>query len=580
MTSQLLLFVWLQAAMIVHTSCQSFPTVSTPSGPIKGVVVPTLGKDIVQFRNIPYAKPPVGNLRFEKPLPVEPWTKMLDGTMFGPSCMQDKNIFPDMWENVENDAISEDCLQLNVYVPNTASIEAKTPVMVWIHGGGMFMGNSSSYDASFFAMKDVIVVTINYRLGIFGFMSTEDSALPGNYGLWDMIEALRWVNKNIASFGGDPKSVTIFGESAGGFAVSYLAMIPRTEGLFQRIIPQSGPAVAFMGIAPNPARVVKATGKFVECIASKDEEDIDNSVLVNCLKQKSAEELLRAQSDPGTQFFGSFSLSPVIWPAIDGELLVRSPLDSLNDPKSEESIYFRSLDMLAGTTDNEASLIPLFFQGLQEPMEFNMTDGIPTSVLCNVLAPTIAKEMFNDETVVSDLLCKEYSADNLEQQARNISILYGDAMFVSPTVQLLDFHAKGKVSPNTFQYTFTQAVNFPLLVPLFPWMEGAGHGTEIVYMFGPTGVNEMDVSLSTDEGKAFTDVLVTYWTNFAKTGTPNGDGVVPWQAFSSKGRDYMELKYQPEPGQNLYKRRMEFLLEDIPKILKNKVKTELKIDRK
>ncbi|OWF47765.1 Carboxylesterase 3 [Mizuhopecten yessoensis] len=569
-----LVYVWLQSAIIVYTSCQSFPTVNTPSGPIKGIAVHTLGKDVVQFRNIPYAKPPVGNLRFEKTLPVEPWTETLDGTAFGPSCMQDISQFPEMWKNAVNTRVSEDCLQLNIYVPGPVSTEVKKPVMFWIHGGAFVTGNSWGYDASFLALKDVIVVTINYRLGIFGFLSTEDDALPSNFGLWDMIEALKWVNKNIASFGGDPESVTIFGESAGGFAVSYLAMIPSTSGLFKRIIPQSGSAIGLLGIALNPARAAKATGKFVGCITDEN-KDIENKNFVDCLKGKTSEELLKAQSDPGTLYFGHFSLSPVAWPSIDGELLLRSPLDSLNDPKSDESIYFRSLDMLAGTTDNEGSLLSILLIGLQEPMEFNLTDGIPTSVLCDVFAPTVAKEMFNDETIASDLLCKEYSADNLEQQARNIAIVYEDVCFVAPTVQLLDFHAKGKASPNTYQYLYTLGLKFPFVIPEYPWMEGAGHATELVYMFGPTGMNEMDESLSSDKERAFTDILVTYWTNFAKTGNPNGNGLVQWKAFSSYDRDYLELKYQPVPGQNLFEKRMKFLLQDIPNKIKNNVKTEL-----
>ncbi|OWF47764.1 fatty acyl-CoA hydrolase precursor, medium chain-like [Mizuhopecten yessoensis] len=569
-----ILYGWLQYAMIACTSCLSFPTIDTPSGPIKGVVVPALGKDIVQFRNVPYAKPPVGNLRFQKTLPVEPWNETLDGTVFGPSCMQDISLFPDMWENAENTEVSEDCLQLNIYVPGAVSTEVNKPVMFWIHGGAFVTGNSWGYDASFLALKDVIVVTINYRLGIFGFLSTEDAALPSNFGLWDMIEALKWVNKNIASFGGDPESVTVFGESAGGFAVSCLAVIPNTARLFRRIIPQSGPAVSFMGIAQNPARAAKATGKFVGCIIDED-LDVDNNVLVSCLKKKTSDELVKAQSDPGTQFFGKFTLSQVIWPSVDGELLRRSPLDSLNDPKSEESIYFRSLDMLAGTTDNEGSIMPFILGMLQEPMGFNLTEGIPTSVLCKSVAPTLALEMFKDETIVSDLLCKEYSDDNIKQQSRNIVNLFADSWFVSPTVQLLDFHAKDKTSPNTYHYLYTKTLNFSFIFPEYSWMEGARHAAELPYMFGPKGRNEIYASLSSDEGRAFTDVLVTYWTNFAKTGNPNGRGLAPWTAFSCKDRDYLELNTQPVPGQNLYERRMKFLLHDIPNKIKNNVKTEL-----
>ncbi|XP_033754274.1 carboxylesterase 1D-like [Pecten maximus] len=568
------ILVWLLFAMIMHASCQTPQTVNTPSGPIKGVVVPTLGTDIVQFRNIPYAQPPIGNLRFEKPLPVEPWTETLDGTVFGPSCIQDTQMFEKLWEMADKHELSEDCLQLNVYVPRAVSTEAKKPVMFWIHGGAFTLGNSWGYDPSFFVMKDVIVVTINYRLGLFGFLSTEDTKLPSNFGIWDMIEALKWVNKNIASFGGDPESVTIFGESAGGFAVSYLAMIPSTAGLFKRIIPQSGSAVGFSGIDRNPARIAKATGKLVGCITDED-EDISNSILIDCLKTKTSDELLKTQNNPATFSLDAFTLLPEIWPVIDGELLKKLPLDSLSDPNSEESVYFRSFDMLAGTTSNEGNAIAFIVYDYQESMKFNITDGIPTSVLCDVVAPTLAKEMFNDDTIVSDLLCKEYTSDNLAQQARNLGMLYEDAWFVAPTVQLLDFHAKKKTSPNTYHYVFSKPTDMTFLLPEYPWMEGAVHGAELMYMFGPKFFNEMDESYSSEEGKAFTDILITYWTNFAKTGNPNGDGLVHWEAFTSNGRDYLELNDKPVPGQNLYERRVKFLLQDVPNKLNDRVKTEL-----
>ncbi|XP_033727512.1 carboxylesterase 1D-like [Pecten maximus] len=575
MRSHYLLHVSLQAIIIAFTSCQSFPVVNTPSGSIKGVVVPYSLEWISYSSGIFHTrKPPVGNLRFEKPLPVEPWTETLDGTVFGPSCMQDKNVFAEFWKKADNSEITEDCLQLNVYVPGAVSTEVKKPVMFWIHGGGFTMGYSWLYDASYLARKDVIVVTINYRLGVFGFLSTEDAELPSNFGLWDMIEALKWVNKNIASFGGDPESVTIFGESAGGFAVSHLALIPSTAGLFKRVIPQSGSAVGFTGVVSNPARVAKAMGKLVGCISEEDEE-IANKILIDCLKTKSSEELFKAQQNPGVLYLETTTFLPEIWPAIDGELIRRSPLDSLNDPNSEESVYFRSLDMMAGTTDNEGSLFIFLVFGLQESMKFNITDGIPTSVLCDVVAPTLAKELFNDDTIVSDLLCKEYATDDLAQQARNIANLCEDAWFVGPTVQLCDFHSKDKPSANTYHYLYTKPANMSMFLPEFSWMEGAGHGAEILYMFGPRIFSELDETLSSDEGRTFTDMLVTYWTNFAKTGNPNGDGLVQWEAFTSNGRDYLELNDKAVPGQNLYEKRMKFLLQDVPNKLNDRVKTEL-----
>ncbi|OWF47761.1 carboxylesterase 1D-like [Mizuhopecten yessoensis] len=562
---------WMASFLILAT-CQPPPIVSTPSGPIKGVIVPTLGQDMVQFRNIPYAKPPVGNLRFEKTVPVEPWADTLDGTFFGPSCIQDTQYW--FWEKAENNITTEDCLQLNVHVPGAVSTTEKKPVMFWIHGGSFQIGNSWFLDPSFLVLKDVIVVTINYRLGVFGFLSTGDSALPGNYGLWDMIEALKWVNKNIASFGGDPESVTIFGESAGGFAVSYLAVIPSNEGLFKRIIPQSGTAIGELWKVRNPFRVAKKVGSHVGCI-TKNDSIINKDALVACLKEKSSDDLFKAQSDPSTFNFGGISVAPVLWPNVDGELLRRNPYESLEDLTSKESIFFRSLDVMTGTTDNEGSVFPYIAMPLQESKNFNLSDGVPTAVLCDDLAPLFARDAFNDETVVPEMLCKGYGEDNMEEQARSASNLYADTAFIAPTVQFLGFHSRGKAISNAYQYLFTKAISFHFLVPSFPWSRGSAHGVDMLYLFGPGTMNQFDDSLSSPEGREITEILTRYWTNFAKTGNPNSEDLVEWKSYNPSGRYYMNLNLKPFMDQDVYAKRMKLLIEDIPKKLKHSAKTEL-----
>ncbi|OWF45151.1 carboxylesterase 3-like [Mizuhopecten yessoensis] len=573
MMQTLCVAVWLTKSLVVCTG-HSGPVVNTPSGPIQGVVVPALGQNVLQFRNIPFAEPPVGELRFEKPVPVGPWTDTLDGTKFGPSCIQDTNFLPEVRENLDNKETSEDCLQLNVYVPEAVSTTVKKPVMVYIHGGGFASGYAALYDSSYFALKDVIVVTLQYRLGLFGFLSTGDSTLPGNYGLWDMIEALRWVNKNIASFGGDPHMVTIVGESAGGFAVSFLSVSPTTKGLFQRVVAQSGTPVSKLFISENPIRVAEKVGSYAGCITDT-ESVIDNEALIKCLKGKSAEDLLKAQSDPTTLYFGRFSISVNLWPVIDGELLLRKPIDSLQDPGSEELLYLQSLDLIAGTNDNEASLIPFIFSHFQEPMNFSLSDGIPTPLLCDVFAPAVAKDAFDDETIVSDMLCQRYKEDNMFDQAQSISDLYGDLFFHAPTVALLDFHSKGNTRSNTYQYLFTHEITFKFLVPSFPWSKGAGHGVECLYMFGPGDIGAIDDSIRSTEGRALTDTVVTYLTNFAKTGNPNGQGLVPWEKFTTRGRYYLDINYKPVLRQDLYQKRITFLQQDIPNQLRQSSKTEL-----
>lgn len=214
---------------------------TTSLGGITGVqtLVPgTNDRFVDQFRKIPYAFPPVGPLRFQKPQPFGSWDETLEGRDFGPSCMQGHSAF---FADVPNKDLSEDCLFLNIYVPSDASPNGSLPVMVWIHGGAFLYGQGMFYNASNLAsVANVVVVTLNYRLGLLGFFTLNDPVARGNYGIYDQILALQWIKDHIVSFGGDPISITIFGESAGGISTSLLSLIPSNKGLFKRVISQSG----------------------------------------------------------------------------------------------------------------------------------------------------------------------------------------------------------------------------------------------------------------------------------------------------------------------------------------------------
>ncbi|KAK3101968.1 hypothetical protein FSP39_007701 [Pinctada imbricata] len=210
----------------------------TSFGTIKGIKTSTVDCNSVhQFRKIPYAEPPIGNLRFQKPVPHPPLSGIYDATEFGPSCMQ---MTPILSLNSTRGPMSEDCLHLNIYIPNSI-VSIPRAVMLWIHGGGFQTGQGSIYNGENVAViGNVIVITINYRLDLFGFMSTDDNAYRGNYGLFDQLEAIRWTKKYIGSFGGDPNKITIFGESAGAFSIAMLSISPLSKELFQRAIMESG----------------------------------------------------------------------------------------------------------------------------------------------------------------------------------------------------------------------------------------------------------------------------------------------------------------------------------------------------
>eukprot|EP00794_Sanderia_malayensis_P000224 gene218-839_t len=255
---------WLFFTLLYATICSSFGVnyvqVSIPGlGQCQGTQESTVAGNVDVFKGIPFAKPPVGALRFQAPQDTT-WTGHFNATKFGHVCPQPDSAF------FKNNTGNEDCLTLNIYRPSNAT--GRLPVMVWIHGGGYTIGTGMTYDGSILSsMHNVVVVTINYRLGILGFLNIPGTDLKGNYGMLDQVHALRWVKKNIRSFGGDPGKVTIFGESAGASSVSLLTVSPliRNEGLFLRAICQSGVATSYWaaGQAKNDKEGMKFASRWV-----------------------------------------------------------------------------------------------------------------------------------------------------------------------------------------------------------------------------------------------------------------------------------------------------------------------------
>ncbi|GAA6224619.1 carboxylesterase 5A-like isoform X2 [Lates japonicus] len=269
--------------------------VSLKDGRIRGEYVTVKGTErrVKQYLGIPFARPPVGPLRLAAPQDTEPWEGESDGTQQPPMCIQDPelivNVSRTMSVQYTPPELSEDCLYLNVYTPAEATRGNKLPVMVWIHGGGLSMGAASQYDGSpLAAYENIVMVIIQYRLGILGFLSTGDEHAQGNWGFLDQLAALRWVKENIEAFGGDPQAVTVAGESAGGISASILTLSPQAKGLFQRAIFQSGVATLGTYTTSHPLSYAKIVANLTECDCSSTEE------LVQCMRGKSKEELIEA----------------------------------------------------------------------------------------------------------------------------------------------------------------------------------------------------------------------------------------------------------------------------------------------
>ena len=473
----------------------------TADGVLEGVISPD-GK-VRTFKGIPYAAPPVGPLRWKAPQPPSPWTGVRSAIDYGPRAMQG-HIYDDMI--FHDNGPSEDCLYLNLWMPATPQT-AKLPVMVWIHGGGFVAGSSSEprQDGGNLSKKGVIVVSFNYRMGVFGFLAhpelTKESShnASGNYGLLDQVAALEWVHKNIATFGGDPDNVTIFGESAGSFSVSALMASPLARGLFCRAIGESGALLSTSHPIRSRADAEQAGVKFAESAFE--------TASIESLRAKPAQEILQAALKLP---HGHFS------PDIDGYFL---PSDSV-------AIYAAGwqshVPLLAGWNRDEGG-----YQSFFDKME-------PT--LENYIAR--ARERFGTN---ADTFLKLYPASTDAEAMRAAGDFAGDQFIAYSTRRWIELQLKTGGSP-VYRYEFDQAL--PLPVDAKPGTEAtAPHASEIEYVFQMLSSKKLPWRAA---DRKVSDLMASYWTNFAKTGDPNGPGIPRWPEYSGKdGYEVMHLAAKP-----------------------------------
>jgi para-nitrobenzyl esterase len=464
------------------------------------------------FLGLPYAAPPVGDLRWKAPEPVVKWKGERDGTTFGPHCAQGR-VFDDM---VFQDAKpSEDCLFLNVYAPNDSTDKSKLPVMFWIHGGGYAGGASSEprHNGDFLPLKGVVLVTINYRLGVFGFLATSDLAkeangTAGNYGLLDMVAALEWTKKNIKKFGGDPDNVTIFGESAGSFAVSTLMASPIARGLFHKVIGESGGAFSD-ALALDPlAMREKLDDEWVATLGVKSLAE---------LRALSTDKILEAVKAKK----GGFST------VVDGKVLTE-PV-----PATYAAGTQAHLPLLAGWNRDENS-------SLGNGMTVEKWKGM-------------AVELFKDR---ADEFLKLYPGDTDEQAVDSAGAYGSDSFIAFGTWKWLEAHRKTGDSP-VYRYHF----ELRALPSKYHPGTFAFHSDDIEYVFGT--LDTRPGQTVRPEDRTLSDQMMSYWTNFAKTGDPNGAGLPVWPKYD-KEDSLIHLDSPITSGPDTLRPRYEFLLKGMP----------------
>ncbi len=484
--------------------------VKTDQGVVEGST--SADSKIRIFKGIPFAAPPVGSLRWKAPQPAAGWTGVRPAQAFGPRCMQGR-IYGDMV--FRDQGPGEDCLYLNVWTP-AASANARLPVMVWIYGGGFAAGAASEprQDGEQLAKKGVVVVSLNYRLGLFGFFSHPELAREsghnssGNYGLMDQVAALEWVHRNIAAFGGDPGRVTIFGESAGSFSVSALMASRLPRSLFQRAIGESG---AYFGgtLALKPhGETEKADAKFGESLGAGSLE---------ALRTKPAEELLQAAlKEPASRFV----------PNIDGYLLTEDVAATYAAGRQSR------IPLLAGWNANEG-ILRMFF-GKQEPTAHNFTELVRAS--------------FKNK---ADAALKLYPAANDEQAKRSGQDLAGDQFIAYSTWKWIEVQAAAKTP--VYRYEFDQA---PPIPPNPGGPSGAYHSAEIEFVFEALPSKKLPWR---PEDTKLSELMSSYWSNFAKTGDPNGPGLPSWPDYKAAGHPVMHFSAAPASAPEKNRERYELL---------------------
>ncbi|XP_078681167.1 pyrethroid hydrolase Ces2e-like [Branchiostoma floridae x Branchiostoma belcheri] len=539
--------------------------VTTTYGDLNGVefLTSTIGgavfDRIFTFKGIPYAAPPVGDLRWRPPQDPAGWTGVRDASQFGNRCPQviDMEGPPGtlLYEITRwrSNSSSEDCLFLNVFTPNVSSTTS-LPVMLWLHGGGMGIGSADTYPAEIpTSLNNVVMVTINYRLGNLGFLPTRDPDTDGNVGLLDMKKALQWVQSNIRNFGGDPDRVTVFGQSGGGWAVSLLVMSPETRGLYRRAISQSGVAGIKTSRRGDTTKT-EALAAAVNCTAASFDD------MMVCLRGKPAQELLTFE--PSVPIVGGRFLPDNLWDMMHKKQV--NEVDYLLGTNNDDGY-----GLLAATPQVTADgLNRTDFEAILPAQLAYVADQYPGGSVSSIVQPTI--DQYIRDPAMAD--------DPIYIRGQAIQLMT-DSWFTAPTVLMAQ--AVSAHDTRVYQYEFQRR---SAVFADRPPYTSADHGDELYYTFGipflrdATGTSwkygftqeERDLSLD----------MMAYWVNFAANGDPNNSSgsarmrdLVNWPRYMTSSQAYLKLDVTSSADVRLRESNMKFWNEEVPRLMGKEITT-------
>ncbi|KAF1393882.1 hypothetical protein PFLUV_G00020660 [Perca fluviatilis] len=541
--------------LTVSSATQDDLVINTRHGKVQGKLLPVMGGDVRAFLGIPYGKPPLGKLRFRAPEPVERWEGVRDATKFPNSCYQlPDTAFPgfkgaEMWN--PNTPVSEDCLYLNVWSPffnKTQPMPPQlAPVLVWIYGGGFTLGTSSLdiYDGRFLSKSEsVVVVSMNYRLGAFGFLSFPDSKnIQSNVGLLDQRLALHWVANNIAAFGGDSAKVTLFGESAGSASVGFHLLSPGSHGLFQRAVMQSGsPNAPWATISQT--ETWRRSMKLVMLLGCPTSPPADMEA---CLQHADPLKISMKQYDVLIQ--PTIFATPFV-PHVDGDFIsdkVEVLLSTGTLPKTE---------VMFGLNRDEGTYFLVY--GMPG---FNITGQ--SLITRNEFLKGVAISMAHASDVTRDAAIFQYTdwtdENNRMKNRDSLGSLVGDQQFVCPVLEFANRYSQRGGKAFLYLFDHRSSVN--------PWPEWMGvmHGYEIEFVFGMP----LNVSLGYTKNEVnMTKKFIKHWANFARKGNPSIDGA-NWPVFTPEQQAYVTLNYNhPEQKRMMRANKCHLWNKLMPKIQK------------
>ncbi|XP_045764282.1 acetylcholinesterase-like [Maniola jurtina] len=512
------------------------PVVTVKEGKLRGTTYNLVdGSTCYAFRGIPFAKPPVGDLRFKAPLPPTSWKGIRDATNFGDICTQYNSTYQG----------SEDCLFLNIYT-KSLNPNAKIPVMVWIYGGSYYEGSGDFFLPDFLMLHNVMLVTFNYRLDMIGFLSLETPEAPGNAGLKDQVAALRWIQNNIAKFGGDPNSVTLFGESSGASSVTYHMFSPMSAGLFHKVIAQSGVCIHDWAIGRGAKARAFRAGK----ILGTETNDVQE--LLNYFKSLEASALTNltiATLTPDERYRGlPEKFIPVIekkFPNVEA-FITENPVRMLIDGKVNR------VPLMLGYNSGEGLII------LPDHLtKLDVYNKEPSYYVPLEIAEQITKDQLRD---FGDRIKGFYVGNRniTEDDSNTIVDMQTDMHFSYNTQRFAHMYTRLGAPAYLYRFDAVTDLNIIKIALGLTNLKGVSHADELWYLFY-NYLNEKPYA----EQEKLRDIVyrvTKLWTNFAKTGRPTPDNSLGaiWQPYTTKGKEYFKIDETFVPSHRADKRRIKF----------------------